>query len=162
MNFNKISRKEKETLYIDKMTELQTIWKNPVDDDWDNIKEWDDKLLERSIKSTISQIRFEKGIYVYVGSAQNNLEKRIERHYSNNKKLWWHIDYFLKNRYTKIKKTLYKIAGKEQEHKLAFELNKIGIPVEKFGSSDCKCSSHLFKIKNEKYLKVLKMETFEK
>jgi len=110
----------------------------------------------------LGKIRFEKGIYVYVGSAQNNLEKRIERHYSNNKKLWWHIDYFLKNRYTKIKKTLYKIAGKEQEHKLAFELNKIGIPVEKFGSSDCKCSSHLFKIKNKKYLKVLKMETFEK
>jgi Uri superfamily endonuclease len=28
----------------------------------------------------LSRISFEKGTYVYVGSAQNNLEKRVDRH----------------------------------------------------------------------------------
>ncbi len=34
----------------------------------------------------LGKIKFDKGIYVYVGSAQNNLKKRIKRHLSKNKK----------------------------------------------------------------------------
>ncbi|MCP4265694.1 MAG: DUF123 domain-containing protein, partial [Candidatus Brocadiaceae bacterium] len=33
---------------------------------------------------------FPKGYYVYTGSAQNGLEKRINRHYSSEKKFHWH------------------------------------------------------------------------
>ena len=39
--------------------------------------------------------KFRKGLYAYVGSAQNSLEKRIERHFRSKKKKHWHIDYLL-------------------------------------------------------------------
>ena len=41
------------------------------------------------------KIDFKKGYYVYVGSAMNGLEKRIQRHLQTRKKTHWHIDYFL-------------------------------------------------------------------
>jgi Uri superfamily endonuclease len=36
---------------------------------------------------------FQKGIYVYVGSAKRNIKQRIERHKKTNKKFHWHFDY---------------------------------------------------------------------
>lgn len=98
----------------------------------------------------IGKIRFEKGKYAYVGSAQNNLEKRISRHLSKNKKIRWHIDYLLKDESTKIIRIFYKEAPKNEECNTAKSLIKGGIPVYKFGCSDCRCISHLFKIENTK------------
>jgi len=43
----------------------------------------------------LGRVKLKRGTYVYVGSAQNNLKKRIQRHFSNNKKIRWHIDYLL-------------------------------------------------------------------
>jgi hypothetical protein len=40
---SKLSRQEREARYRRKMTELQARWRNPVDDDWDFIKAWDDE-----------------------------------------------------------------------------------------------------------------------
>jgi len=93
-------------------------------------------------------IRFKKGIYAYVGSAQNNLEKRIRRHKLKNKIKFWHIDYLLVNNFSKIKKVFYKKANKTEECRIAKKLNKNEIPIPNFGCSDCNCKSHLFKIKN--------------
>ncbi|MFB6215830.1 MAG: DUF123 domain-containing protein, partial [Candidatus Aenigmatarchaeota archaeon] len=42
----------------------------------------------------LGKIDFRQGVYVYVGSAMNSVEKRLERHFSDNKKMHWHIDYF--------------------------------------------------------------------
>ena len=99
-----------------------------------------------SIKvGALGKINFKKGTYAYIGSAQNNLEARVKRHLSNNKKIHWHIDYFLLNKHTKVIKVLYKNSTKEC--KLAKEFSKNNLAIEKFGCSDCKCSSHLFKIK---------------
>ncbi len=95
---------------------------------------------------TLGEINFERGTYAYVGSAQNNLEKRIARHKSKNKKLRWHIDYLTTNKFTKIVKVLYKKAGKSEECRTAKKLIKTEIPIKNFGSSDCDCESHLFKI----------------
>ncbi|MFP4052091.1 MAG: GIY-YIG nuclease family protein, partial [Thermoplasmata archaeon] len=53
----------------------------------------EDKVIE---VGAIGNIDFDKGYYVYVGSAQNGLEARIERHLSDEKKIHWHIDYLLK------------------------------------------------------------------
>jgi len=50
---------------------------------------------------SLGMINFVNGKYAYVGSAQNNLEKRVERHMSKNKKKFWHIDYLLGNKFTK-------------------------------------------------------------
>ena len=53
---------------------------------------------DKSIKiGKLNYINFKKGYYCYVGSALNNLKKRIERHKRKNKKLHWHIDYLLKH-----------------------------------------------------------------
>jgi len=71
-------------------------------------------------------VYFPKGNYIYVGSAQNSLEKRILRHFSKSKKIRWHIDYLLKSRWVKIKKVFYKIADKSEECKTATLLFKFG------------------------------------
>lgn len=39
---------------------------------------------------------FNSGCYLYVGRAKRGLKKRIERHLRKDKKLFWHIDYFLR------------------------------------------------------------------
>ncbi|HDO20376.1 MAG TPA: DUF123 domain-containing protein, partial [Candidatus Bathyarchaeota archaeon] len=91
---------------------------------------------------------FDHGIYVYVGSAQNSLEKRIARHFRKKKKKFWHIDYLLENENVKIITVLYKIAPRREECRIAKEINNIGSPIKGFGSSDCKCKSHLFKLNN--------------
>lgn len=116
-----------------------------------------DKNREIEIGS-LGKINFDKGIYSYIGSAQNNLEKRIQRHKVKNKKLRWHIDYLLKNKYVKILKIYYKKAGREEECKIAKMLSKTEIPISKFGCSDCDCKSHLFKIKNLKNILNLRMD----
>jgi len=105
--------------------------------------------VKKDIKIKIGKLgilNLKKGNYVYVGSALNNLNKRIERHLSKNKKLHWHIDYLLKNKNSKIKKVFYKGSNKKQECEFAKKILKFSIPVKNFGSSDCKCGSHLFKI----------------
>ena len=60
MNLKKLSRQDKEKLYVIKMTALQRRWGNPIDSNWD-FKDWTDDELDKGLKDTISQIRFEKG-----------------------------------------------------------------------------------------------------
>ena len=108
-----------------------------------------------TIVGKLGKIKFEKGYYTYVGSAQNNLEKRIERHFRKEKKKFWHIDYLLENPSVRIKEVLSKKANKEEECKIAREIEKFGIPIKNFGCSDCSCKSHLFKINDIKQLKSL-------
>lgn len=106
---------------------------------------------------SLGKIRFDKGKYVYVGSALNNLEKRVERHLTEGKKIFWHIDYLLSNPNTKIEEVYYKKSGEKKECKIANKVKNNGDPIKDFGSSDCKCESHLFKVKDvdflEKFLK---------
>jgi len=94
----------------------------------------------------LGRLNFKKGNYVYVGSALNNLDKRIERHLRNEKKKFWHIDYLLLNKNSKIKEIFYKKNNKKKECEIARKILRFGIPIKKFGSSDCNCESHLFKI----------------
>lgn len=86
-------------------------------------------------------INFKPGHYIYTGSAMNSLEKRVKRHFSNDKKLWWHIDYL-----TVKAEPLYALAipHKKVECSLASQLSTIFAPIKGFGCSDCKCNSHLF------------------
>ena len=58
MDINNITRKQKEKLYIEKMTKLQLHWKNPIDDDWD-FSDWTDEQLNKRLKDTIGQFKFE-------------------------------------------------------------------------------------------------------
>jgi Uri superfamily endonuclease len=107
-------------------------------------------------------IFFKKGWYVYVGSALNNLELRIKRHYSLKKKHHWHIDYFLD--YAKIKKTFVRTAKIREECKVALLLSDSFSIIPEFGCSDCDCNSHLFygfKQKFETLIEKLNFELFQ-
>lgn len=94
----------------------------------------------------LGSIGFEKGLYAYVGSAQNGLEKRIERHLRKAKRKFWHIDYLLSNRFAKVVEVFYKKAEKSEECRIARKLGERGIAVKNFGCSDCSCVSHSFRI----------------
>jgi Uri superfamily endonuclease len=87
---------------------------------------------------------FREGIYLYIGRAKKNLRGRLFRHMRAEKKLFWHIDYFL--RYAPIKKIWCRLDF-FSECQIASDI--IGaykedcFPIPGFGSSDCRCSSHL-------------------
>jgi len=50
----------------------------------------------------MGRLTFKKGLYAYVGSAQNNLEQRVKRHLRKEKRKFWHVDYLLGNDATKV------------------------------------------------------------
>lgn len=104
---------------------------------------------------SLGVLTFEKGFYAYVGSAQNSLEKRIARHFKKYKQFFWHIDYLLGDEYTEIVNVFFKEAPKSEECQLARTLSGLYKPVGGFGSSDCKCSSHLFKIDDHEKIEML-------
>jgi len=94
-----------------------------------------------------------KGTYLYVGSAQNDLEKRVERHFRREKRRFWHIDYLLENPATIIVTVFYKEAPKTSECVIAEAIGKCGEAVGGFGRSDCRCRSHLFRIDDYAFLR---------
>lgn len=122
------------------------------------------KLLKDSeIKvGSLGTISFKKGFYVYVGSAMGGLEQRINRHLRKNKKTFWHIDYLLNNRGAKIIKVFYKESEEKEECNIAGKVSKLGEHILGFGCSDCRCESHLFRIKNPKVLESLNFSEYNK
>jgi len=93
---------------------------------------------------SLGRLFFPQGFYIYVGSALNNLEKRIQRHTKKDKKMHWHIDYFLQH--ATITNTLTIETQDKLECSIAHLLSLIPSAQEipHFGSSDCQCPSHLF------------------
>lgn len=93
----------------------------------------------------LGKLLFRKGFYAYVGSAQNNLEKRLNRHFRKAaKRKFWHIDYLLAEDSARFVKAFCKEANKPEECATAQRFSVFGFPVEGFGCSDCGCKSHLF------------------
>ncbi len=91
----------------------------------------------------LGRIVFEKGFYVYCGSAKRNLSQRVKRHLGKRKRMHWHIDY-LTSAAEKIR-PFPVFTGKNIECTMADDIRNIGgIPVPGFGASDCTCRSHLF------------------
>jgi len=102
---------------------------------------------------SLGRLKFKKGIYVYVGSAKRNLIPRIKRHLRKEKKYFWHIDYFLKEKQVKIEK-VWKTGWEECQ--VATFLSRYAETVERFGSSDCKCKGHLFYVNSQNLSSFLK------
>ncbi len=100
----------------------------------------------------LGQVSFKKGLYAYVGSAQNNLELRLKRHHRKDKRIFWHIDYLLDSAEARVSKLFYKEGGKVEECLTAEEISRFGKPVRGFGCSDCRCDSHLFSVDGEEFL----------
>jgi Uri superfamily endonuclease len=87
--------------------------------------------------------RFDPGYYLYIGSALKNMDKRIGRHLRRKKKKFWHIDYLTSEMSFNIEK-VYTIDRPERlECARAKDMEKMLDPVTGFGSSDCRCKSHL-------------------
>ncbi|MEM1927333.1 MAG: DUF123 domain-containing protein [Acidilobaceae archaeon] len=85
------------------------------------------------------------GVYAYVGSCGSNCCKRVQRHYSRAKKMFWHIDY-LSVECSKL--GFYLIEAREPDVALLLATRLKHIPG--FGSSDDRRSpSHLFKVEEE-------------
>lgn len=119
----------------------------------------------------LGTFRFPKGYYVYTGSAQNNMEKRIARHLAiaecgirnaesqkenifvphsairtpHSPKMHWHIDYLLKA--AKALKVVKYAGLKRDECRINRAIGKhpdAKIVARGFGSSDCRCKTHLY------------------
>jgi Uri superfamily endonuclease len=87
---------------------------------------------------------FSDGLYIYTGSALNGLRQRLVRHCRADKTLHWHIDYLLYHAAIEF------IALYPTKERLECELNQqtlgrpgASVPMQGFGSSDCRCISHL-------------------
>ncbi|MGB2843143.1 MAG: GIY-YIG nuclease family protein [Halobacteriota archaeon] len=97
----------------------------------------------------IGRIEFKKGFYAYVGSALSGLEQRIERHLravGKNKKLHWHIDYFLACPTVGVKEVVFAETDARKECEIASKMNldRESDFIKNFGCTDCSCRSHLF------------------
>jgi len=108
----------------------------------------------------LGPIDFQKGTYLYIGSAQRNFEKRLMRHLRSEKKLHWHIDYLLTNNKAELKRIFYKEAEKKEECRIADLLKKKAKAIKGFGCSDCSCKSHLFMTEREDLLFAADMKIF--
>jgi Uri superfamily endonuclease len=116
-------------------------------------------LIEKDIEiliGALGKIKFQKGFYFYVGSAMGSygsstLANRVKRHLMNKdkKSIHWHIDYLLNDIKTILIK-IYLIPSIDPiECFIAGELFKVSKNyIKNFGSTDCKCKSHLFYFKN--------------
>lgn len=97
---------------------------------------------------------FPAGCYIYTGSALNGLEARLTRHQRQRKKLRWHIDYFL--RHARIESIM--VLPTRQRLECAVNervLKQPGAQVvaKGFGSSDCRCPTHLVYLGASKWVK---------
>jgi len=91
----------------------------------------------------LGRIPFPKGYYVYAGSSRANLSKRVERHLRLRKRHHWHID-FLRSA-ADCCTALPVRASEDLEHGLAAALGRLADwVIPRFGSSDCRCPTHLF------------------
>ena len=107
------------------------------------------KLLEREL---------EAGIYLYIGRAKKFLRGRLFRHLRAEKKLFWHIDYLLREQEVSIAMIYVRLTEKKIECVLADEVFRKGEPKKGFGCSDCTCYSHLFKVDCFSFLRELGLE----
>ncbi len=87
---------------------------------------------------------FPAGWYLYCGSAFNGLESRVRRHLRQDKKYHWHIDFLTTAAAVSqvwwtegAERRECSWAGTARDHPGAT------LPVPGFGSSDCRCDSHL-------------------
>ncbi len=93
----------------------------------------------------LGQLQLRPGYYLYVGSAfgPGGLRARIEHHCRRADRPHWHIDYL--RRYTRLEGVWY--CCRRCEHEWATAIGRLpgaAVAMPGFGSSDCRCQTHLF------------------
>jgi len=105
----------------------------------------------------LGEVSFEKGFYIYVGSAMTNLTKRIERHRHIRKQHHWHIDEL--RAVAEFHSILAIRSSTRLECQIAKDLSEIAEwAVPGFGCTDCSCEAHLFGVSSNP----LHSENFQK
>jgi len=94
----------------------------------------------------LETLAVQPGFYVYVGSAlgPGGLASRVGRHARAAKKCRWHIDYLVA--IATLDEVWYTVDPARRECQWADALRQIRgatVPLEGFGSSDCRCRAHL-------------------
>ena len=96
-------------------------------------------------------VEFPRGHYIYFGSALGGLDARVARHFSNEKKLHWHADHLSAE--VPWEQAWQLADGKRWEcvwATAAIAVEGVDIPEPGFGSSDCRCISHLVHVNSAK------------
>ncbi|MDP7038783.1 MAG: GIY-YIG nuclease family protein [Myxococcota bacterium] len=106
----------------------------------------------------LGQYAFPRGWYTYVGSAYGSggLHARLKRHWRNDQKkaLHWHIDYL--RRACALREIWWQTGRHGKEclwGKRLSQMPQARIIAPRFGSSDCRCSTHLLSFPNKNFAK---------
>jgi len=100
----------------------------------------------------LGKISFLPGWYAYVGSAMGGLRGRISRHLRQDKKVHWHIDYFLA--VGMLKGIITVKCRRKIECLISCCLaEKLPAAADRFGASDCSCKTHLYFASVEKQMR---------
>jgi Uri superfamily endonuclease len=101
---------------------------------------------------TFGTLQVQPGFYVYVGSAHGpgGLERRLDRHVRDTKKLKWHIDFLRAG--TEVVETWWMEQEERRECDWVTAFGPIrgaSVPMAKFGASDFRkwprCPAHLYR-----------------
>jgi len=93
---------------------------------------------------SLDEVRLAPGSYLYCGSAMGGLAARVCRHLRSHKKLHWHIDYLTAS--VTPEEVWWARCPERAECRwmeAALGLPGAAVPAPGFGSSDCRCRSHL-------------------
>ena len=99
----------------------------------------------------LGYLQLQSGFYIYIGSAfgPGGLKARIAHHCRKPARPHWHIDYLAST--IALKEIWYTFDPVHREHQWAYTISNIrgaSVPLTGFGSSDCRCRSHLFFFKS--------------
>ena len=116
------------------------------------------RRLENLVGS-LGTLVMQPGFYVYVGCAfgPGGLAKRVGRHARAEKKRRWHIDYL--TAVATLDEVWYTVDTAHRECQWADALRQLRgatVPLDGFGSSDCRCRSHLFFFQKRPSLRVFR------
>ncbi len=95
----------------------------------------------------LGPLHLQSGFYVYVGSAfgPGGLKARIAHHAKISERPHWHIDYLRPA--LDLTEVWFTYDSRHREHQWAGVLANFRhttAPISGFGTSDCRCNSHLF------------------
>lgn len=108
----------------------------------------------------LGTVAFPRGYYIYFGSALGGLKARTSRHLRHDKKLHWHADYLSAEvPWTQVWQLAdgqrWECVWADQATDIASATHGVTHPAPGFGSSDCKCLTHLVRVNNPREVRDL-------
>lgn len=98
------------------------------------------------ISSLCRSWTLDAGYYMYIGSAMSSLAERVKRHLIEEKRKFWHIDYFREK--AEVVAALLLPTKEQREEELSNFVSEYGEAVPRFGASDCSTDSNLYRLES--------------